>query len=317
MRMRRRDIVAAFAAAGFVTKSQLAFGQVPTSDEFDGMESLEPLPSDYNAGLGSPNFRLSPQFGSAPPPDLYKAVARVLLTGAPVSCRPIDVAYYFDKIRQGILKDSVAASVSTVLRDAGRLDLIANQFARLFAYDWERNNYFNPVVVQFILGIRSKAYAGDVTPWCAAFANWCIARSRATNPALVDYSGAMLAHGTRVNSVGSASSGTFRCWGNATSDPKEGDIVVWAMQGTENASCPIVQAQGHVGFYVRTETRPDGSKAYRVLGGNQGFVQSTINVNGSAVVSRDLAQAVSMRGIGLKFSDRVFHSIRTKPFLRA
>jgi hypothetical protein len=282
-------------------------------DPYEGLEALDPLPADYTTGISKPDFKLSGFYGSAPPPEVYKQVGRAILTGAPVRCRPIDVAYYFNNVRMGILTPDVAEALEDILRKEDRLDLLSPDFFKLFAYDWERNHYYNPVVVQFIAGIGQQPYLGDATPWCAAFANWCISRSQSTNPSFVSYSGTLLGKGTR-----SASSGSFRCWGEPTSSPREGDVVVWAKLGSEKQSCPVDlnNAQGHVGFYAGAVVRANGRKAYRVLGGNQGFIADKLTLSGSGVRQRDIAQAVSYRTMGEQFSDRTFHSIRTSSLLR-
>ena len=308
--MRRRDILGAGTFMALGAPFGLAAAQAAPDSIFDGMEEFAPLPSDFRPGLGAEKLKLSPNFGSSPPPALYKDIARSILVGAPVACRPIDVAYYFNNVRMGQLTVPVQAAVRQVLAREKRLDLLTTDFVRLFAFDWEHSNYFNPVVLQFLTGIGVKPYAGDATPWCAAFANWCISRAQSKNPSALSFTGAALAFGTR-----SASSGSFRCWGAATQTPREGDIVVWAKNGTQNAACPIVAAEGHVGFFCRIETAPNGAVRYVVLGGNQGFVARKIVDGQTEVTQRDIAQAVSLRRIGQTFSDRAFHSIRTSPLL--
>jgi hypothetical protein len=283
-------------------------------DEFDGMETFSSFPEGFRNGLSSGNYTPGVNFGSTPPPDIYLRIARIIMTGAPVQCRPIDVAYYFDNVRLGQFTPTTYTNLSTYLTQQDRQDLLTTEFLRLFGYDWEHSHYYNPVVVQFMTGVGLTPYDGDVTPWCAAFANWCISRSQASNPGYLDFSGALLRHGTR-----SASSGSFRCFGDATDEPVEGDLVVWARVGTENQVCPVNlnNAQGHVGFYVSTITRPNGTTAYRVLGGNQGFAATTIAApDGSLVTQRDIAQGVSYRTIGRRWSNRTFHSFRSRAVLR-
>lgn len=307
----RRHLIGAGAAALMTARSQPSLAQDDEVDgEFEGMEALSPLPSGFSNGIAA--NPQSPNFGSSQPPQLYRNVANILLTGAPVRCRPIDVAYYFSNLRMGQLPPATQRRFERLLRDSNREDLISSDFVRLFAYDWEHSHYFNPVVVQFIVGIRQTPYAGDLTPWCAAFANWCISRSQATNPTFVTFSDALLARGTR-----SASSGSFRCFGESTQTPVEGDLVVWAKVGTEDQSCPINlgNAQGHVGFFVNSVTRANGSIGYRVLGGNQGFIATPLSVS-DEVGQRDIAQAVSFRTIGRRWNDRRFHSFRTSAMLR-
>jgi uncharacterized protein (TIGR02594 family) len=78
--------------------------------------------------------------------------------------------------------------------------------------------------------VRSK----DETPWCSAFANWCLKQA--------GY------EGTR-----NAAARSWMDWGEAIETPRRGCIVVFQREGG-----------GHVGFYIgETETE------ILVLGGNQ------------------------------------------------
>jgi len=306
-------LVGASAGACIAALSPTSYAQDEPEDEFECMEELAPLPAGFNNGLGSGDYAPITNFGSTPPPELYTRIARIIMIGAPIRCRPIDVALYFHNVRMGQFTPATWSSLHSYLQRRDRLDLLSTDFLKLFAYDWERSNYYNPVVVQFITGIGQTPYAGDQTPWCAAFANWCISRSQATNPTYLTFSNALLRHGTR-----SSSSGSFRCFGEATEEPVEGDLVVWAKVGTEAQSCPINlnNAQGHVGFYAGTITRPNGTIAYNVLGGNQGFISTRLSTGDSEVTQRHIAQAVSYRTIGRRWSDRTFHSIRMGAVLR-
>lgn len=312
----RRRFVGFVAATALSTAFGPAAGAQTNDDadgEFDGLEPLDPLPATFDAGLSAGNYRPTQNFGSEPPPPLYVRIAEIILKGAPVRCRPFDVARYFSDVRMGQIPGNTLDTLERYLRTQGRNDLFTTDFLKLFAYDWEQNNYYNPVVVQFITGIRQTPYAGDLTPWCAAFMNWCISRSQASNPDYLTFSGALLARGTR-----SASSGSFRCYGEETEEPREGDIVVWAKVGTEARACPVNlnNAQGHVGFFVNAVPRPDRPPAYRVLGGNQGFTGARPNSTASEVSQSDVAEAVSFRTIGKRFLDRTFHSVRTNSLLR-
>jgi hypothetical protein len=305
----RRQFGAVVGAAATSLTLPGALGQTPNEDEFEGMEAFGALPDGYNT-----NPVLSPNFGSATPPQDVRRVADILLRGAPIRCRPIDVAFYFENLRQGRVPDAIGQRLATYLRQANKAQLIDTNYYRLFAYDWERNNYFNPVVVQFLIGIGQTAYAGDATAWCAAFANWCISRSKASDPSTIAFGGNLLRLGT-----GSASSGSFRCFGQQTSSPRLGDLVVWAKVGTQNQVCPVNlnNSQGHVGFFVSEVTSPNGNAGYRVLGGNQGFRRTVMTPTSGPVGQRDVAQAVSYRTIGRTFSDRTFHSFRTATVLQS
>lgn len=98
----------------------------------------------------------------------------------------------------------------------------------------------NPLIVNFF-AMTNTTPSGDVTPWCAAFVNFCLAAAGRT-PTL------------------SAASASFRNHPSypPTSDPKPGDLVVF--QNVANS------AQGHVAFFV--DQSPDGSQI-SILGGNQ------------------------------------------------
>jgi len=274
----------------------------------DGMEAFDPWPQGFSAP------RYSTDFGNAEPPEFYTKIARILLRGAPIDCRPVDVAKYLYDIRVGKLTDAVLERLENLFAEQNPVVPMNLEFVSLFAYDWEKSYYFNPVVVQIINGTKTDPYDGDATPWCASFANWCIARSKASYSRSISFD-SLLSLGTR-----SAASGSFRCWGEQTEEPKEGDLVVFAKKGTETQGCPInlSRAQGHVGFYVGETIRPNGSVRYKVLGGNQGFIASSApnETQGSLVSPSEIRNAVSIREYGKAWSDRVFHSFRTSSILQ-
>ena len=121
---------------------------------------------------------------------------------------------------------------------------------RPYAREWPE--IWNPVIVEFFSSTHTKP-SGDVTPWCAAFVNWCILRAKSDRTP-----SSSLSNGSR-----SASSGSFRSWGekihpNATADL--GDVVVF------ERTDPILSAKGfgHVGFYLQQT-----DDLIHVLGGNQ------------------------------------------------
>lgn len=274
----------------------------------DGMERFAPWPAGFSAPVASPKF------GNAEPPEFYVRLARILMRGAPTKCRPYDVARYFYDIRERKITEPVRERLENLFADQTPPVPFSLEFVSLFAYDWEQNYYFNPVIVQIINGTKTSAYDGDLTPWCASFTNWCIARSKASYTRTIAFDN-LLSYGT-----GSASSGSFRCWGTQTDEPQEGDLVVFARKTTELQGCPVNlnNAQGHVGFYVGKRTRADGSVRYRVLGGNQGFIGTSApgDTPGSLVSPKDIRNAVSIREYGKAWSDRVFHSFRTSPTLQ-
>lgn len=100
---------------------------------------------------------------------------------------------------------------------------------------------WNPVIVNFFKATNTSP-EGDTTPWCAAFVNWCFLQSRKTA------------------ATHSASSGSFRCFGSETRDPRPGDLVVFNQPDAKEKCI----GHGHVGFFVR-----DWGEEIEVLGGNQ------------------------------------------------
>jgi hypothetical protein len=307
----RRSVVGGGLALSAVSVFDPAFAQTDANLPAEGMEKLDDFPSGFQDGL----FRsLDPNknFGATPPPEIYNVIGSSILRGAPVDCRPIDVAYYFINLREGTLPAAVLEQIRGIATQANQPQLSQPGFLKFFAYDWEQNNYYNPVVVGFFRGNGLRPYAGDQTPWCAAFANWCISRSRVRQAGEIVFDSQTRAIGTQ-----NASSGSFRCWGSATTaDPREGDVIVWAKTGTVTGRCPTV-GQGHVAFVAKVEVGPDGKRRYQVVGGNQGFRGNPAQgVDGGVVRPQDVAQAVSRRVIGNGFGDRVLHSVRTQAFLR-
>jgi hypothetical protein len=278
--------------------------------DVEGMDRFEDLPAGFGSGL-SLDPSGSANFGATPPPRVYVDVALAILQGAPTSCRPVDVAYYLADLREGRLPEEVARRIARIADDAGSPGVGQPGFSRFFAYDWERNHYFNPLVVALFRGNALRPYEGDRTPWCAAFVNWCISRSRVTRPDQIVFEDRIRGRGT-----GNASSGSFRCWADdARGIGAEGDVVVWARRGTVSGGCPTT-GPGHVAFLTGVEGDGPGRR-YRVVGGNQGFKGTPSNAGGRLEVhAEDVAQAVSRRRIGPSFGDLSLHSIRTAAFLR-
>lgn len=108
------------------------------------------------------------------------------------------------------------------------------------SYNREWLKRANPVIVGFFSMTNTLPSDGDQTSWCAAFVNFClyVASKRTTFSAL---------------------SGSFRKYGEATSSPEPGDIVVFSKYGEDGK-----KGFGHVGFFVARS----GSEV-TVLGGNQ------------------------------------------------
>lgn len=93
----------------------------------------------------------------------------------------------------------------------------------------------------------------DATPWCSAFANWC-----------VEHSGFI---GTN-----SASARSWLHWGNAVTIPRRGCLCVLSRPGGGVAS-------GHVGFFLGKTTGK-----IELLGGNQGDQVSVASYEASRLL---------------------------------
>ena len=126
---------------------------------------------------------------------------------------------------------------------------VALYFANLSAknaegepYNSEWKSRANPLIVSFFRATNFGTPEGDTTKWCAAFMNWCL--QRVGQP-----------------STRSASSGSFRCFGNEVSAPSRGDIAVFKNLG-EDDRCA---GTGHVAFWMSEKPQ-----RVQVLGGNQG-----------------------------------------------
>jgi uncharacterized protein (TIGR02594 family) len=135
---------------------------------------------------------------------------------------------------------------------------------------------WNPVIVELFRATSTKP-EGDVTAWCAAFLNWCVFRGRGSV------------------ATGSASSGSFRCFGTEAAVPRPGDIVVFKRVGDDDACL----GRGHVGFFVRED-----DTHIAVLGGNQ--------IEGNA-----RSHTVSLKRLAKDGKLLKLHSIRTDRRLHA
>lgn len=218
-----------------------------------------------------PSGRLRP-VGTAMADDDEYEVTHALIEAAPFDCSPVEVAMYWRNIGQGIMPELGSDRLNS---------LVHPEFAR----GWPLKA--NPVILSFFQGTRTNPMAlqGDGTPWCAAFVNWCIARGHSKTSSsgvgakkkLGIFGREALDRGTR-----SASSGSFRCWDVETTDPKYGDVCVWALKGTINncAKDVRIEGTGHVGFWAGVQD----SGRIHLLGGNQrlktGSKQFVVNLRG-------------------------------------
>lgn len=94
----------------------------------------------------------------------------------------------------------------------------------------------NPRIVEYHKATSLKA-TDDETPWCSAFANWCMQQAG-------------------IKGTGQANARSWLEWGRKLEKPVSGCIVV-----LKRTSSPT---SGHVGFYLETQ-----GDRIRVLGGNQ------------------------------------------------
>lgn len=97
----------------------------------------------------------------------------------------------------------------------------------------------NPRIVEYLrsTNLAAPLNINDETPWCSAFANWCIERAG-------------------MEGTDSAAARSWLNWGKNLETPRRGCIVVF--------SRPPNPWSGHVAFYVgKTDTH------VKVLGGNQ------------------------------------------------
>lgn len=93
----------------------------------------------------------------------------------------------------------------------------------------------------------------DETPWCSAFANWCMRQAG-------------------VKGTGAANARSWMTWGNRLTTPAYGCVVV-LKRGKQ-------EWQGHVGFLVF-----EGRDKIMVLGGNQGNAVSVAAFNKADVLA--------------------------------
>ncbi|WP_439465220.1 CHAP domain-containing protein [Roseateles sp. NT4] len=221
------------------------FGVLPHEALAQTEDELPPLPKELAGSCKESDFFSvhleNVKLGTADPGDARREFARAILDAAPKDCRPIDVAYFF--------------------RDLGRGKTQFKEEGRPYARGWPR--MYNPVIIELFKATQVRPLDpdqdGDATAWCAAFVNYCIARATSKNGKIGSDE---IARGTR-----SASSGSFRCFGQqvpSDKQPREGDIAVWALGGTVDGCKP---GKGHVGFFVRSSGDPN--RPFLVMGGNQ------------------------------------------------
>jgi uncharacterized protein (TIGR02594 family) len=205
---------------------------------------------------------------AAPTPEEVKKAKRILAK-CPTKQNPVEIALFFQRLRQG------------------DFDTDLGNDAVMYATEWPVRA--NPVIVSFFDATTLRKPNGDQTAWCAAFVNWCIVRGREDRPDAVS-----LLKPTR-----SAASSTFRSWGQPTSDPKAGDIVVFKHKQES--------WRGHVVFFLgRSGT------SISDLGGNQMPSRARLP---NCTYERLNTGEVSIKLLPLNGADLQFHSFRTDPSL--
>jgi len=226
--------------------------------------ALPPLPDDLASLESQPAFRQYDTVeivGAAKPTVEEEEQGAQVTAGAPTNTSAYKVAQYFKDVGDGKTKKEWAK----------------------FSREWPVRA--NPVIMTFFKATETAPH-GDITPWCAAFVNWCIARG-ASPAGSTQFTEEQLAKTTL-----SAASGSFRCWKD-TATPQPGDLVVFAQTGTERFVC---SGTGHVGFFLGIAD--DGR--IRVLGGNQ----TLSGTSGAVTVARFPKKgAGSLKLVGFKTRD--------------
>lgn len=109
---------------------------------------------------------------------------------------------------------------------------------------WPKPAAWNPLIVAFFRSTNHQAN-NDLTPWCAAFANWCIER----------------AGGKGTQSAASQSFLESKHFGRVA-EPQPGDLAIFTCYSLVNQKS---LGLGHVGFFKEKL----GLDKISVLGGNQ------------------------------------------------
>lgn len=161
-------------------------------------------------------------FGTKPPYESESKLARQVLSGAPTNCTPLEVASYFWGVGDGRYGETL----------------------KPYVVAWPKR--WNPVIVEFFRTTGTTP-EGDSTPWCAALINYCLVRG-AIGRTLPTNSSAP---------TKSARAKSFLDWGQPTTMPRPGDIVVFDNH---------VSGGGHVAFFLA-----DQGDRVLVLGGNQQY----------------------------------------------
>jgi uncharacterized protein (TIGR02594 family) len=186
----------------------LANSQTSRTDE----ESFDQLVYPPLETLENPEL-----FGYKPATEAQKRKAQEIVDGTPKGPKPIDIAQslvdrFYDKEPDAISQ-------------------------------WPAPASWNPLIVEFFKATSTPANS-DMIPWCAAFANWCIERSRR--------------NGSRSASSQSFLSKDFM----QTDDPRAGDLAIFTCY--DNSSGKSL-GLGHATFFKERLSQ----NRIKVVGGNQ------------------------------------------------
>lgn len=209
--MHRRNFLIASSAAVGLTALQCRVARA----EPDNIGETAPFPLE--AGQPVPTLdellqREQMVRGIETPYQAEVEKAKQILAACPNKQNPMQIAQFFQDLRQGELNATLGAG------------------SHLYGEEWPQRA--NPIIVSFFDATTLRTPNGDQTAWCAAFVNWCIGRGREGRP---DAAG-LLPY------TASAASESFRKWGQATDTPMPGDIVVF--QHKREAW------RGHVAFFI-------------------------------------------------------------------
>jgi uncharacterized protein (TIGR02594 family) len=226
MPLTRRNLLIALSFSPFFPYR--AFAAIPDWDTLAIADTMPPkIPAELDFFSDQPSLNEGVISSTAPtgtlkPTDEEVSLANEVLSRLPQNCTPVEIALYFLSVGQGQYGSEKISYITA----------------------WPER--WNPVIVEFFKATKTQPY-GDTTAWCAAFMNYCLLKS---------------AIGKQLPSQASkpthsASALSFSDWGEETSSPRPGDIVVF-----ENITKP--SGRGHVGFFIA-----DKGDSVLVLGGNQ------------------------------------------------
>jgi uncharacterized protein (TIGR02594 family) len=208
----RRELLSYASAAGALALLEKhVLGQVG-DQKFELPKGIGVLP-DFGGDVPPP-----PTLGTNVPLPIEVQTAMAIIDRAPTKGHPIDVARYFLDVGDG------------------------KPDRKWIPYVEGWPDRWNPVIVEFFHSTNFGQPKGDLTPWCAAFVNWCVKRISGS-PA-----------------TGNASSGSFKSYGKKTMNPKPGDIAVFRLTNDPTGA----SGRGHVGFFLSVS-----AGEIQVLGGNQ------------------------------------------------